>query len=479
MGLGKPVMVSEVGAFAEFPDHVCVKVPVGGHEEEELIFEYLRYLTENPEAATVIGQSAREWVAENCNWNRVAEEYLAFCERVATDTWLPPVPLAETEEKTARAIADAPRSTSREVAPAGPDDEPEAVTDKYESAEEIPGAGPGNSVTTEIGTEADVTEPEESVAQDGATGVETTATEKAPEESAEDSSATADVEVPPAAPAPILMDLDAKPVIPQLEHPIAQEMISWAPNDAARQYLMLHLSRLIDTIELLPEGDESSRILEMGCYMQITPLLQQVKHYGEVRGCYFGKLGKSREQEAVAPDGRRFSCVVDEFDAERDPYPYPDDHFDAVVCTELFEHLGMDPMHCLWEINRILKPGGCVLLSTPNVCSLRAIAAILGGYHPGFFPAFIKPGPDGPSDPRHHREYAPREIRQGLEDAGFTVTTLTTGAYWSAPAPEHAWVEHLLDRYELDTTQRGECIFALGKKTSAPRVRYPQWLYYL
>ena len=39
LGLGKAVLVSEIGSFAEFPEDVCLKVPVGAGEED-LIFEY-------------------------------------------------------------------------------------------------------------------------------------------------------------------------------------------------------------------------------------------------------------------------------------------------------------------------------------------------------------------------------------------------------------------------------------------------------
>jgi len=34
LGLGKAVMVSEIGSFAEFPEEVCLKVPVGAGEED-------------------------------------------------------------------------------------------------------------------------------------------------------------------------------------------------------------------------------------------------------------------------------------------------------------------------------------------------------------------------------------------------------------------------------------------------------------
>jgi SAM-dependent methyltransferase len=101
---------------------------------------------------------------------------------------------------------------------------------------------------------------------------------------------------------------------------------------------------------------------------------------------------------------------VDIFDAEKDRYPYPDEHYSTVLCCELIEHLYHDPMFLLAEVNRILKPGGHFVLTTPNIAALRGVAAILEGYHPGFFPAYIKPAaPCEEADARHNREYTPRE----------------------------------------------------------------------
>ena len=72
-------------------------------------------------------------------------------------------------------------------------------------------------------------------------------------------------------------------------------------------------------------------------------------------------------------------------------------------------------MHLMAEINRILKPGGHLVLTTPNIVSTRALAAILQGYHPGFFPAYIKPKQPGAEvDPRHAREYAPAKSHSCL-----------------------------------------------------------------
>ena len=152
------------------------------------------------------------------------------------------------------------------------------------------------------------------------------------------------------------------------------------PPDAPRQDPRNHAARRPD-----------ERILEMGAYLQITPALRTKLGYGEVRGCYYGKLGRSDHRTVTSADGETFECEIDLFDAEKDVFPYPDAHFATVLCCELIEHLFEDPMHLMSEINRILKPGGHLVLTTPNIAALRGIAAILQGYHPGFFHAYIRP----------------------------------------------------------------------------------------
>lgn len=216
----------------------------------------------------------------------------------------------------------------------------------------------------------------------------------------------------------------------------------------------------------------------MGAYLQITPALKSKLGYGEVRGCYYGPAGKVDHKIVTSSDGETFECDIDLFDAEKDPFPYPDEHFATVLCCELLEHLTEDPMHMMAEINRILKPGGHLVLTTPNIASLRAIAAILTSYHPGFFPAYIRPAKEGePADARHNREYTPLEIGRLLIDGGFAIASIDTGPYRDQPKPEHLWVVNLLQRYQLAANLRGEAIYAVGRKTGPVTSRYPDWLY--
>jgi SAM-dependent methyltransferase len=199
--------------------------------------------------------------------------------------------------------------------------------------------------------------------------------------------------------------------------------------------------------------------------------------YGYVRGCYYGTRGRVDHRLAQSGGGETFECDIDHFDAEKDPFPYPDEQFATVLCCELIEHLYEDPMHLMAEVNRILRPGGHLVLTTPNIAALRGLAAILQGFHPGFFHAYIRPREDGQADARHNREYTPAEIHRLLEISGFDVALLETGPFRDEPHPEFGWVVHLLERYRLPADLRGDGIYAVGRKTGSVRERYPSWLY--
>jgi len=375
LGLGKAVLVSNVGSFAELPDDICMKASVDA-SEEDTIFEYLNVLVSRPSIRLELGRRARSWVERECNWDLVSRRYVDF----VGEGKLPP------------------------------------------GAAELPA------------TALRITEP--------------TPAAEPPQETA------------------------AAPVVEE------EYLLGWSTDKESANYFRTHMTRLQKTLDITPPGTAADRILEMGAYLQITPSLKSKLGYGEVRGCYYGPAGQVQPRKVVSHDGEVFECEIDLFDAERDPFPYPDGHFSTVLCCELLEHLPSDPMFMMSEINRILKPGGHLVLTTPNISSLRAIAAILGGYHPGFFPAYIRPQREGEEvEARHNREYAPREMIYMFTDAGFEVTLLETGEFLDVPHPEFGWVHHLLDRYILPSDLRGDGIFVVGRKSGPVKKRYPGWLY--
>jgi 2-polyprenyl-3-methyl-5-hydroxy-6-metoxy-1,4-benzoquinol methylase len=52
------------------------------------------------------------------------------------------------------------------------------------------------------------------------------------------------------------------------------------------------------------------------------------------------------------------------------PLPFPDASFDVVICQEGIEHMP-NQLHLFQELNRILRPGGRAIITTPNYSNLR------------------------------------------------------------------------------------------------------------
>lgn len=109
----------------------------------------------------------------------------------------------------------------------------------------------------------------------------------------------------------------------------------------------------------------------------------------------------------------RFS--VKALDIEKARLPFADESYDAIVFTEVLEHIAIaHPGKILPEFKRVLKKGGVVLFSTPNVCNLSNIIALASGINIFWSPDIFYGSMD-----RHNREYTPREVRALFEGADF------------------------------------------------------------
>jgi SAM-dependent methyltransferase len=247
-----------------------------------------------------------------------------------------------------------------------------------------------------------------------------------------------------------------------------------AEHEYARQYLAKHIPRLARTLALVPPPGETGRVLELGCYMQITPLLDRLCGYREVRGAYYGPPGKIDHKTVTFPD-RNFECEVDHFDAERDPYPYPENHFDLVIAGEIFEHMIYDPLHLLLESRRVLREGGCILITTPNISGLASVAKVLEGKDNPQIYAYYK-RPDHEPEIGHMREYTLWELGEAVKAAGYEPVRLFTSGIEEYAG--HWPLLALLREHGYATENRGEQSWCLARKRSSlPVDRYPSFLY--
>jgi SAM-dependent methyltransferase len=164
--------------------------------------------------------------------------------------------------------------------------------------------------------------------------------------------------------------------------------------------------------------------------------------------------------------GRYTVETPDYFNLEKTAVPYPDATFDGVLLMEVLEHFTGDPMFALGELNRVLKPGGFLFLTTPNLASWGALHRLIGGEAPYLYGLYTRYG----ATDRHNREYTVVEVGRLVTAAGFHVERLdgvaaypTQDGYGPIPG--------------IPAGQRGDTVFCLGRKEGPVCERFPDWLY--
>jgi O-antigen biosynthesis protein len=240
-----------------------------------------------------------------------------------------------------------------------------------------------------------------------------------------------------------------------------------------RSYFETHIRRYLATLEMLPSGNGQSRILELGAaFHHITPALLHFKKYGEVVCNDIWRGEKQRIRQVAAHNGpETFSFPVDNFDVQHSPWPYSDGAFDSVLCCEMLEHLHSDPMCLFSEINRVLKVGGMVLLTTPNIAGGHSVEFALRGESPYVYGKFER---DGASTDRHNREYTAGEVEELSRAAGLDPVVLRTANSWWSYAPD---LMRKLASHGYPISRRGDNTFLLARKQSDVRQRYPEAFY--
>jgi len=171
-----------------------------------------------------------------------------------------------------------------------------------------------------------------------------------------------------------------------------------------------------------------SRVLDVGCGSGV--LLARMKSLDwEVEGVEVdpGGVAAARARGVTVHQGQLADAK------------FPDNHFDAVHSAHVIEHVH-DPVALLRECFRILKPGGKLVILTPNTASFG---------HKHFGSAWLNLDP-----PRHLILFNQATLRRAAEQQGFVIERLDSTV-------RSAWVYGTLSRL-IRRTGRGE-MSALGK----------------
>ena len=252
--------------------------------------------------------------------------------------------------------------------------------------------------------------------------------------------------------------------IPESISSIMKKLIN--PEDS---YQNVHARRTARTISTLLDQKPKGKLLELGTSSIVPIVLGSLAPELEVHVTDFN-LDKPATGEIVLSVGAASRKVpVYRVDLETQPLPIDDDTFDYVLCCEVIEHLELDPMFMVSEINRVLKPGGMLILTTPNITSSWAIWKILRGFDPYFYMQYRT----SPKLYRHNYEYSPFSISSVLKAGGFT------GSVWTEDSFEHGTTEdaNKLKSLGYSMNNIGDNIFSVSKKAGPVVDRHPKVIY--
>jgi len=165
-------------------------------------------------------------------------------------------------------------------------------------------------------------------------------------------------------------------------------------------------------------------------------------------GCAEGSLlkwGERRSYETYGIDISEFAIKgishqklsqTKLFVADIRSLPFVGNYFDIITCFDVLEHL-KHPLTGLREISRCLKKGGCLIMSTPNICSngLKWKGNSWYGYR----------------DVTHLSLLSGEQWAGLLEECGFKIVNKFYDALWDSPYFKRipALLQHLLFKPSL------------------------------
>lgn len=159
-----------------------------------------------------------------------------------------------------------------------------------------------------------------------------------------------------------------------------------------------------DFIARLPPQPDSS-ILEIGCGTGATGRLALAGGKAE------RYVGVELFEDAAA-EARKYLTDVVVGNVEKLDLPFAPCSFDALILSEVLEHL-IDPWSVVRRLAPLIRPGGMVLASSPNVTHWRVVAELLRGR--------FELADQGVFDRTHMRWFTPSSYRALFEAAGFAV----------------------------------------------------------
>ncbi|HEX7773867.1 MAG TPA: methyltransferase domain-containing protein, partial [Pyrinomonadaceae bacterium] len=227
-------------------------------------------------------------------------------------------------------------------------------------------------------------------------------------------------------------------------------------------YAETHSRRFYETLRFLPKLPVNARVLELGALPYYFTIL--LERFAGIRPdtlsfFEFEESESAKHTVRSADTGERYEFDYRAVNIETEIFPFAENTYDLVLCCEILEHLLINPSHMLYEAHRVLRSGGHILITTPNVLRWNNLWSMIRGAN--IYDRYHGNGIYG----RHNREYSPSEISELLQTNGYQIERLETRNVYSSSRGFFA--------------NRRDNIFVLARATGEARVGFPESLYVL
>lgn len=234
-------------------------------------------------------------------------------------------------------------------------------------------------------------------------------------------------------------------------------------------YHVTHTRRIARTLHVLLDQKPKGKLLELGTGGVIPLALKELLPDLEVRVTNFDRSQTLYHTYSATIGNRSGKFPAYVIDLESDVIPEPAETFDWVICCEVIEHMEIDPMFMMSEVNRVTKPKGGLLLTTPNAVSSRSLTKMVHGLEPYFYMQYNKDR----SFYRHNYEYSIHSLMQVVKAAGFD------GSIWTEDCFEDSMptVVNRLKAAGFNILHTGDNIMTVAHKVSGVTDRHPTVIY--
>jgi SAM-dependent methyltransferase len=240
-----------------------------------------------------------------------------------------------------------------------------------------------------------------------------------------------------------------------------------SPYHGMNDYFKKARDRMDRTFDLIKSKVKNGNVLDVGAspfYLLDRALANGAR---EAQGIYFAN--DAHPLKGIRTIFSKHGQIgLNHVNIEAEDLPFPADSFDVLTACEILEHLEYFPLRFAREIRRVLRPGGTLCFTVPNVSSIGNILKLI--FQKNIYMKY-RSDPTG----RHKHEYTLSQLKALMGFLGFEIVS---AGFLPSPTSDKMW---LRPAYRAIVRTPGlqlysPVLYIVGRQSNPKPVQYPRQL---